>query len=836
MLRKLVVPFALVFILSLFPGAASAEVVLPESGRLVGPLDPGLSELGDEFSNFGPAFGARAPIGQSKLSGWMEIVFGEPVDGLVPFTFDVRARGTLEIVEFDSGFRYAQEYPNLGVLPSVPSGGVLDLATGEIVEFGFASLWRFGTIGDVTRLNRMPFIFSPTFPATAPVAAPPGFLFSNASFEIDADGRIQGFNFFGTSLIPIGILAGSGVFPPFSFGPNGEFYMANPASCDDSVGVCPTDFDNPDGFPLPPDAFFRPHVFLVSSRLQDADAWTAPCLKVARGDAGAAAVDGRFYRFGGTRTGRPTARVDVYDATTDKWRLRKRLPIAVRGAQVVEVGGLIYVIGGRSERAASARSEVQIYDPETNTWSFGPTLLAPTTDGAAAQLGSGLVYLAGGRTNTFSGDLDLGDTLQIFDPGSGAWFLGPQIPEVVERAAVVAVGSDLWLIGGAGFGGETDRVWIYDEGVFAWSEGPRLPGTLVDASAVYHDGEIVVMGGRHTRGGPALQQRLIIHPDVGVWRELPDLALPVADASAAEIDGEIMLVGGFIKSPLETVFDAGDGSAVAAVQHGAAGRPVRICTDEPFFTADRVLNASSLTVGPLTLARGTRGVVAGWNLAKETATADPTASAPTELGGVSLTIGGLAAPLLAVSPNRIDFQVPGETPVDFAEFTLHSGENKVSVDIFIVPEAPGIFVESYGEMFDRSYLHLNSALACNGNGSYNYASNTASNGEVITLQVSGLGPTDPPMADGERAGAALPLALLPTVTIDGIDAEVLEATALPGLVGVFGVRVVVPDGARSGNRIPVMVSVGHVGSNVAVIAIGDTVSETPVPCLPPSPV
>jgi uncharacterized protein (TIGR03437 family) len=81
-------------------------------------------------------------------------------------------------------------------------------------------------------------------------------------------------------------------------------------------------------------------------------------------------------------------------------------------------------------------------------------------------------------------------------------------------------------------------------------------------------------------------------------------------------------------------------------------------------------------------------------LAMQTKTAVPDANGglPYELGGVSVTIGGRAAPLVSVSPARITFVVPAGLAASETEVIVTLQEGFVSRGtVTILPVAPGIF-------------------------------------------------------------------------------------------------------------------------------------------------
>ena len=104
----------------------------------------------------------------------------------------------------------------------------------------------------------------------------------------------------------------------------------------------------------------------------------------ARTENSAAVAGGRIYVMGGfgSRT-TPALDVECYDPATDMWTTVTQHPAGgVNHAGLVEVGGLLYLIGGYSGATFNEIADVRIYDPVMNQWSTGTDM--PTPRGALA--------------------------------------------------------------------------------------------------------------------------------------------------------------------------------------------------------------------------------------------------------------------------------------------------------------------------------------------------------------------------------------------------------------------------------------------------------------------
>jgi uncharacterized protein (TIGR03437 family) len=92
--------------------------------------------------------------------------------------------------------------------------------------------------------------------------------------------------------------------------------------------------------------------------------------------------------------------------------------------------------------------------------------------------------------------------------------------------------------------------------------------------------------------------------------------------------------------------------------------------------------------------------------------------------------------------------------------------------------------------------------------------------EFISIWCTGLGPVTDPPGTGQPTGVPPPLTTtLPVITIGGVEATVTFSGLSPGFVGLYQINVRVPEGAPSGDAVPMVLTIGGVASNVVTIAI-----------------
>jgi adhesin/invasin len=181
---------------------------------------------------------------------------------------------------------------------------------------------------------------------------------------------------------------------------------------------------------------------------------------------------------------------------------------------------------------------------------------------------------------------------------------------------------------------------------------------------------------------------------------------------------------------------------------------------------------------------------------------------PTSLGGVTVSLGGRAAPLLFVGESQVNFQVPYETPLGTSTMVVTAnGVAGRPAFVSVAAAAPGIFV--YGN---------NWAVVLNQDYSLNGPSNPAKAGSYVMLYGTGAGAATPAVPTGSAAPAS-PLSTVTnvTATINGVLAKVTFQGLAPGFVGLLQVNMQVP--ALPKGTYPVQIAAGGVKSNSASIAV-----------------
>ncbi len=835
------------FILMVLLFPAHAELRLPDSRHLAGPLDSVHSNFGDEFYNFPPIFGGRAEPGSTFLSGWIHFEFQEPEDGYADFRMTLNSVGTPDAIAFPGGQTYTLNDNRAATNPAFVSRARVNLQTGEVDQLELHALFQNSVIARVTKNIRIPFGFINDYPPTQlPIPLPfddEPRIFHEARFSSAADGTITGFEFHGETIAPVTLFPRLGIFPPYSFGDNETFYFANPTGClpDAPPANCINDENNPDGVALDQSAFFHPHLDLITNELTEAPAndFSRDCASYSVSDAnGLVAVEGRLYLLGGVAERRRAGLVQVFDGVTGTWGTSGSMPVPVADGQAAAFGSRIYLMGGTPVGDTMPAGEapaglLQVLDTSTGEWSQLDPAPSPVSSGVTATLGN-RIYFIGGVESGPGGIQRLTGKVQIYDPMTDGWSLGSDAPVPVADAAIAVSGSRIYLINGRVSADDaTNEVWIYETSEDRWSPGPRTVRGVWDGVATRIGDRIYLAGGRTSDEGAAEPLLQILVMETNTWRRGLDLPIPVTQSAGTQWEGKFYLAGGRVQTGL----DPFPGAATDVLQAYDPAGGWSVCASRPVFTSSSVLNAACGVAGPPDLSPGTRAVILGYNLAGSERTAAQvrweggfyTTDLPTELNGVRVTVDGRPAPLVAVAPESVEFQIPYGVEassrlrrmVNLELSRADIPKQQAPLRIPLLAAAPDLYVYSNDEYRAADYLQKASVQARNADGFINHPDRPASPGERVTLYATGLGLVSPALEEGQRARdePANRPHFAPDVTIGGFAAEVVSVRLAPHDVGIYLIEVLVPENVALSNNVPVRVMVNGVKSNVARLSI-----------------
>jgi N-acetylneuraminic acid mutarotase len=275
----------------------------------------------------------------------------------------------------------------------------------------------------------------------------------------------------------------------------------------------------------------------------------------------AAASDGKLvYTVGGTNGKSDLATVEAYDPVAKSWtpfpelsQPRSDLGVAIADRRLVVAGGL---------STGQVLKSVAMLDLATKTWAGLPDM-ETARHGMAVDAVTKSVYAIGGSTDPGDGQvLSSGEALQLparrIQPAE-QWRSLPDAPTARLMMAWTVLNDKVWIIGGLRDGVALQTVESYDPRTGAWQTQPSLPIPLHHAAAATYRGEVVVLGGSSADLTQASTKVFALRG--GNWVELPSLKHGRAAAAAAVVGDQLVVVGGQSAKQMVPQTEVFDGSS-----------------------------------------------------------------------------------------------------------------------------------------------------------------------------------------------------------------------------------------------------------------------------------
>lgn len=289
--------------------------------------------------------------------------------------------------------------------------------------------------------------------------------------------------------------------------------------------------------------------------------WTAgPKALVPRVEPEAVVVNNQFYVFSGygdTAGGRspwvPSATIDRYDPTTNKWTRVGTMPTPTTHAGVAVVGSNVWFVGGYTVRPGTidrqdvANTNVLIYNTTNNTWSRGPSLPARRASGGLALVNNTLYFTSGepadhvsNSTNTWS--LDLANQ-------SAGWKTRAPIPDGRSHFGIATVNNKIYIIGGQKGIDETSTMlktnYVYDPATNVWTRLADLPVKRSHLSpAVIPIGNKIYAFGGEEYYNKELADVLEYDPATNKFTKLTSMPGARGSGGVGYVGGKIVFTGG----------------------------------------------------------------------------------------------------------------------------------------------------------------------------------------------------------------------------------------------------------------------------------------------------
>jgi len=269
------------------------------------------------------------------------------------------------------------------------------------------------------------------------------------------------------------------------------------------------------------------------------------------------------------------------------------------------------------------------------------------------------------------------------------------------------------------------------------------------------------------------------------------------------------------------------------------------CAQEPTVDPGEVVNAASYCQPGCvpSVAPGSIVAIFGSNLADQMAAASTIPLSTTFSNSVmSVTFSGVVAPLFYAGPGQtgqINAQLPFESlPADSTGATVNivvttSAGSSVAVPVSVLPAVPGIFTVKEGgtgqaiatDSTDGSFAAPAGSIPGVTSKPISIGSEQGNPPQhALIIWCTGLGDVTPTIADGANSynpDGTFTLrhtALTPTVTVGGVQANVVFSGLAPQFVGEYQIGVFLAPNTPTGDAVPVQIEMNGVTtlSNVTI--------------------
>jgi N-acetylneuraminic acid mutarotase len=255
-------------------------------------------------------------------------------------------------------------------------------------------------------------------------------------------------------------------------------------------------------------------------------------------------LDGKIYVAGGINNPNTafTDSFDAYDPVTDQWTKLASLPEARHHITLTAVNGRIYGIGGFFGGFPNwrAQSTMWIYDPSSDNWTDGTSMLSPRAEAVAAAV-DGQIYWIGGRVPELPNSAHFNEHKdsnlnEAFNTQTNQWEARAPAPTARNSAAAAVIDGKIYVVGGRQFIKSTDgktrmsnyaALEVYDPRRDSWETKTPMPQAQGGLGAATIDGKLYACGGEQWLPDQrVLNQCWVYDPGKDSWASLA--SLPVA--------------------------------------------------------------------------------------------------------------------------------------------------------------------------------------------------------------------------------------------------------------------------------------------------------------------
>src|SRR5262249_51966831 len=201
-----------------------------------------------------------------------------------------------------------------------------------------------------------------------------------------------------------------------------------------------------------------------------------------------AVLDGKIYVIAGfDSSGGNTSTVDVYNPQTNTWSSAAPLPIATNHNAAAVAAGKLYAFGRTSNRAF-------LDNLQSNSWWEVAAMRFQHANTAAVGVISDKIYVAGGNGPNMNQT-----ELEVYDPAANTWTQLASMSVPRNHTAGGVINSKFYVVGGRPGDAPASALEVYDPQTNTWTRLANMPTGRSGIGAGVVNGELYVFGGEQPR-------------------------------------------------------------------------------------------------------------------------------------------------------------------------------------------------------------------------------------------------------------------------------------------------------------------------------------------------
>lgn len=261
-------------------------------------------------------------------------------------------------------------------------------------------------------------------------------------------------------------------------------------------------------------------------------------------------LNGNFFLIGG-RNNKP---INIYDPNTNTWTEGETPPLEMHHFQALAFDDKIYVLGAFTGKFPHETPipDVYTYTPTTDQWDTVATIPEDRRRGAAgASVYQGKIYVVGGiQDGHYDGHVTWFDE---FDPANKSWTKLPDAPRPRDHFQSAIMDNKLFVAGGRNTSAKTEQtmeltipeVDVFDFSANQWYslENP-LPTERAGTTSVVIGNQLFVIGGESGSQVPGHDEVEVWNAATNRWEKVPSLIQGRHGTQADVFQGKIYIAAG----------------------------------------------------------------------------------------------------------------------------------------------------------------------------------------------------------------------------------------------------------------------------------------------------